>query len=68
MAGREAAGGVVIDERVAGRPSDGPAAGADIAERVPRWQQVRVLIVELVAEAAEGAVALDGRCRSAPGR
>jgi hypothetical protein len=67
MAGQEAAGSVVIDERIAGRPSDGPAPGADIAERVPRWQQVWILIVELVPEAAEGAVALDGPCQSAPG-
>jgi hypothetical protein len=66
MAGQEAAGSVV-GERVAGRPSDGPAPGADIAERVPRWRQVRILIGELVPEAAKGALALDGPCQSAPG-
>jgi hypothetical protein len=66
MAGQEAAG-IVVDERIVGRPSDGPAPGADIAERVPRWQQVRILIVEFVPEAAKGAFALDGPCRSAPG-
>jgi hypothetical protein len=41
--------------------------GADSAERVPRWQRVRILIVELVPEAAKGAFALDGPCQSAPG-
>jgi hypothetical protein len=66
MAGQEAAGSVIIDERIVGRPSDGPAPGADIAERVPRWQQVRILIVEFVPE-AKGALALDGPCQSAPG-
>ncbi len=44
MAGQEAAGGIVIDERIVGQPLDGPALGADIAERVPRWQQVRILL------------------------
>jgi hypothetical protein len=47
--------------------SDGLAPGADIAERVPRWQQVRILIVQLAPEAAKGAFALDGPCQSAPG-
>jgi hypothetical protein len=37
MAGQETAGSIVIDERIVGQPSDGPALGADIAERVPRW-------------------------------
>jgi hypothetical protein len=41
MAGQEMAGGIVIDERVLGQPLDSPARGADIAERVPRRQQVR---------------------------
>jgi hypothetical protein len=67
MAGQEAAGSVVIDERIAGQPSDGPAPRADIAERVSRWQQVRILIAELVSDAAKGAFALDGPCQSAPG-
>ena len=46
---------------------DGPAPCADIAERVPRWQQVRILLVEFVLETAEGAFALDGLCQPAPG-
>ena len=67
MASQEAAGGIVIDERVAGQPLDGPAPGADIAERVPRWQQAWMLIVELVLEAAEGTFALDGPRQPASG-
>ena len=67
MAGQEAAGGIVIDERIVGQPLDGPALGAGVAECVPRWQQVRILLVELVFEAAEGAFALDGPCQPAPG-
>ena len=65
MVGQEAAGSVVIDERVVGQPLDRPALGAGIAERVPRWQQIRILLVEFVLEAAEGAFALDG---PGPGR
>ena len=42
------------------QPLDGPAPGADFAERVPRWHEVWVLLVELVLESAEGAFALDG--------
>ena len=54
MAGQEAAGSIVIDERIVGQPLDGPPLGAYITERVPRWQQVRMLLVELVLEAAIG--------------
>jgi len=49
------------------QPLGGPSLGAYIAERVPRWQQVWILLVELVLEAAEGAFALDGPCQPAPG-
>jgi hypothetical protein len=43
------------------------ALGAGLAERVPRWQQVRILIVELVPESAEGASALDSPRKPVPG-
>lgn len=59
MARQESAGIIVIDQRIAGQPFDGPAIGADIAERVPRWQQLRMLIVELIPEAAEGTLTLN---------
>jgi hypothetical protein len=67
MAGQEAAGGIVVDEGIVGQPLDGAALGADIAERVPGRQQVRILVVELVFEAAEGAFALDGPGQPARG-
>jgi hypothetical protein len=60
MADQETAGSIVIDERIVSQPLDGPALCADIAERVSRWQQVRILLVKLVPEPAEGAFALDG--------
>jgi len=66
MADQKAAGSIVVDERIVGQLLDGAALGADIAERVPRWQQVRILIVELVLEAAKGAFALDDPCRLRP--
>src|SRR5450755_5046704 len=66
MTGQEAAGSIVIDKRSAGQPLDGPSLGAHIAERVPRWQQVRILLVQFVLEAAEGAFALEGPCQPAP--
>jgi hypothetical protein len=44
MTGQEAAGSIVIDERIAGQPLDGPAPGADIAERVPRAAAGRDLV------------------------
>ena len=62
MSGQKAAGSIVIDERIVGQPSDGTALSANIAECAPRWQQVRILLVELVPEPAEGAFALDGLC------
>src|ERR1035441_4274800 len=45
-----AVGSLVVDERVADEPLDGAALGAGIAEDVPRRQQVRMLLVELVLE------------------
>jgi hypothetical protein len=65
MIGQEAAGSVVVDERILGQPFDGPPFGAGIAELVPRWQQVRILLVELVPESAKGALALNGPCQPA---
>jgi hypothetical protein len=67
MAGQEAAGGIVTDERMASQPLHGPAPGAGTAEPVPRRQQVRMLIVQLAPEAAEGVFALDGPRQPAPG-
>jgi hypothetical protein len=67
MADHEAVGGVVIDDRIVGQPLDGLALGADIAERIPRCEQVRIRIVELVPESAKGAFALDGPRQPAPG-
>src|SRR5262249_8471524 len=46
---------------------DSPAPCADVAEFVPRWQEVRILVVKLVPEPAEGAFALYGPCQPAPG-
>lgn len=47
---KEAHGVVIV-----GEPLDGAPVGAGIAERVPRGQQVRVLLVQFVFEPAEGA-------------
>jgi hypothetical protein len=67
VAGQELGSCLIADERVIGQPLDGTAPGADIAERVPRRQQVRILLVEFVFEPAEGSLALDGPCQPAPG-
>src|SRR6266496_670659 len=67
VAGQEPAACLIVDERVVGEPLDGAAPGAGIAEGVPRRQQVRMLLVELVFEPAEGSLALDGPCQPAPG-
>jgi hypothetical protein len=67
MVGQETGGGIVGDEWIVGQPLDGPALGADITERVPRWQQVRMFVVKFVLEPAEGASALDGPGQPAPG-
>lgn len=52
-------GHVVVDELIVGQPFNGPALGADITEFVPRWQEVRILLLELVPESAKGTVALN---------
>jgi hypothetical protein len=53
----ETRGHGVLDERVVGEPLDRAALGAYVAEGVPGRQQLRVLLVQLVLEPAEGAVA-----------
>src|SRR5262245_65413530 len=58
---------VVINERVISEPLHGPAPGTGVPEGVPRWQQIRILLVELVLEPAEGSLALDSACQPAPG-
>ena len=68
MGGQKAAGSIVIDERIVGQPLDGTALGANIAERVPRRQQIRILLVELVPEPAEGAFAWMDRASLRPAR
>ena len=60
MAAQEAVGLLVFNERVIGQPLDGTARGASIAERVPRWQQFRVLLMQFVLEPAEGARTMAG--------
>ena len=67
MAGQEAVSCRVIDERVISEPLDGTARGAGVAEGVPRWQQVRELLVEFVFETAESSPALDGLRKPVPG-
>ena len=47
VAGQESGCRLVVDEGVIGEPLDGAAPGTGIAEGVPGWQQVRVLLVEL---------------------
>jgi hypothetical protein len=54
MASQEALGSLVLAELVVAGPLDGTAPAADIAEGVPRWQQVRILLAKLVCEPAEG--------------
>jgi hypothetical protein len=58
---------VVIDERVISEPLHGTAPGPGIPERVPHWQQARILLVWLVFEPAEGSLALDSTCQPALG-
>ena len=63
----EARGRVVVDERVVGEPLDRAAACTGVAEGVPRRQQLRMLLMQLRFEPAEGALAPDRPCQSAPG-
>ena len=65
--GHEAVRRAVVNEGVISQPLHGPAPGPGVPERGPRWQQVRVFLVELVFEAAEGALALDRTGQPAPG-
>jgi hypothetical protein len=65
--GQEAVRRVVVNEGVVSQPLDGPAPGPGVPERVPRWQQARMLLVELAFEAAEGSLAPDRMCQPAPG-
>jgi hypothetical protein len=52
LASQEALSSLVLGERVAAGPSDRVAPAADIAEGVPRWPQVRILLAKLVCEPA----------------
>jgi hypothetical protein len=65
--GQEAIRRAVVNEAVISQPLHGPAPGPGIPERVPRWQQIRILLAELVFEPAEGSLALDRTCQPAPG-
>jgi hypothetical protein len=65
---KEAILGVIINERVISEPLHGTAPGTGVPEAVPHWQQVRILLVELVFEPAEGSPALDSACQPAPRR
>ena len=67
MAGKEAVRRAVVNERVISEPLHGPAPGPGVPEGVPRWQQVRVFLVEFVFEPAEGSLALDRPCQPATG-
>src|SRR4051812_19894999 len=60
MADQVPAGLLVVNERVVRQALDGAPPGTGIAKGVPRRQQVRVLLVELVLEPAKGPLALDG--------
>lgn len=57
VVGQETRGTVVVDERVVGEPLDCAALGARVTEGVPHRQQVRMILVQLVFEPAERAVA-----------
>ena len=65
--GQQPSGRLVVNERVVGQPLDGTAPGAGIAEGLPPRQQVRMLLVELIFEPAEGPPALNGPRQPAPG-
>src|SRR4051794_9077052 len=54
MARQVPAGLLVVNERVVRQALDGAPPGTGIAKGVPRRQQVRVLLVELVLEPAKG--------------
>jgi len=51
--GHESRGGLLADEGVVGEPFDGAAYGSGVAEGVPRWEQVRVFLVQFVLEPLE---------------
>ena len=64
---KEATRRIGIDERTIGQPLHGAAPGAGIPEGVPGRQQVRVLLMELIFEPAEGPLALDSPRQPPPG-
>jgi hypothetical protein len=61
-------GGVAVDERVVDEPVDRAALAAGVAEGVPRRQQVRMFLMELVFETTKGALADDERLIAAAPR
>lgn len=46
--GSELLRGTVVDESLVKPPLDRPALGSDIEERLPRRNQIRMMLVELV--------------------
>jgi hypothetical protein len=53
MIGHELLCGAVVDESPVEQPLDRPTLGSDIAQRVPRRDQIRMVFVELVLESPE---------------
>lgn len=50
VAGQEAVGGLIVDERVVGQPLDRAAGGTGVEEGVPRREQAGMLLVEMIFE------------------
>jgi hypothetical protein len=53
VAGQEAVGSGIVDERIIGQPLDGAVQDAGITEGVPRGLQLRMSLVEHILEPAE---------------
>jgi hypothetical protein len=65
--GQEAIRGAVVNQGILSQPLHGPAPGPGAPKGIPRRQKIRMLLVELVSEPAEGSLALDRTCQPAPG-
>ncbi len=53
MVGLELSRHAVVDESIVREPLDGPALGTNITHRVPRRNQCRVVLIDLILEVSE---------------
>lgn len=67
MIGDEPLRRAVVDKSLVKQPLDGPTLGSDIAQRVPRRDQIRMVFVDLALESAERSSSLQRMSQLATG-